>query len=80
MLNARIGMNTGSDTYTIPEDFTIRQAFEEAGIDYEGKAVILNGGGCAPGVLDKTFRELGMDGTPGHDRVFLSAISKVDNA
>lgn len=80
MLNARIGSNVSTQSYFIPEDYTIRQAFEEANVDYTGKTIILDGGPVGPGIINQTFRELGYDGTPGKDKCFLSAIAKVDNA
>ena len=80
MLNIRIGNNASTESYFMPEDYTIRQAFEEADVDYAGKAVILDGATVGAGGLNRTFRELGYDGTPGHDRAILSAIAKVDNA
>lgn len=80
MLNARIGSNVHTESFFIPEDYTLRQAFEEADVDFAGKTVILDGAATAAGDLNKTFRELGYDGTPGHDRLILSAIAKVDNA
>ena len=80
MINARIGTNAQTESFFIPEDYTIRQAFEEADVDYAGKSVILDGAPVGAGGLNQTFRDLGYDGTPGHDRCILSAIAKVDNA
>lgn len=80
MLTLRIGANVGTETIFVPETYTLRQAFEEAEVDYAGKAVILDGAPMGAGGLNSTFAELGYDGTPGHDKAILSAIAKVDNA
>lgn len=80
MITLRIGMNVGTETIFVPETYTLRQAFEEAEVDYAGKAVILDGAPVGAGGLNSTFAELGYDGTPGHDKAILSAIAKVDNA
>ena len=80
MLSIKIGNNAGYENYFMPEDYTIRQAFEEADVDYAGKTVIVDGTAVGAGGLNRTFRDLGYDGTPGRDKCILSAIAKVDNA
>lgn len=80
MLNLRIGNNANTESFFMPETYTIREAFEEAEIDYAGKTVILDGAAVGAGGLNRTFADLGYDGTPGHDKAILSAIAKVDNA
>lgn len=80
MITLRIGTNVGTETIFVPETYTLRQAFEEAEVDYAGKDVFLNGAPMGAGGLNQTFADLGYDGTPGHDKAILSAIAKVDNA
>lgn len=80
MITLRIGMNVGTETIFVPETYTLREAFEEAEVDYAGKTVILDGAAVGAGGLNDTFAELGYDGTPGKDKAILSAIAKVDNA
>lgn len=80
MLTLRIGNNANTETVFVPETYTLREAFEEAEVDYAGKTVILDGAAVGAGGLNQTFAELGYDGTPGKDKAILSAIAKVDNA
>ena len=80
MITLKVTANVAPETIFVPETYTLRQAFEEAEVDYAGKAVILDGAPVGAGGLNSTFAELGYDGTPGHDKAILSAIAKVDNA
>lgn len=80
MLNMKIGNNVSRETYIIDENTTVRAALEQAGVDYSRGMTLLDGSPVQAGGLDRTFRELGYDGTPGHDRGFLTCVTKVDNA
>lgn len=80
MIKVNIGNNAGRDNYNIPESYTIRQAFEEASIDYSRGMISLDGSTVQAGDINRTFEELGYTGDAGKDRCVLSVLAKLDNA
>ena len=80
MIKAVVGNNVRRETVLVPETTTLRQALEQANIDYSRGVIHLDGSSINPGDLNKTFAELGYDGSEGHDKCFLLNVAKTDNA
>ena len=80
MINVEIGHNLKSEEIPFDKNTTLREAFEAAGYKYAGTTITLDGAAISPGDLNKTFAELGYDGSEGHDEATLFAITKTDNA
>jgi len=80
MLNMTIGNNRDRRRYNIDPNSTIRQAFETAGVEYAMGMVSLDGETIGGSDLDKTFYEMGYTGEPNHDKGYLIAVVKADNA
>lgn len=84
MINVTIGTTMKRKSYPLTPDTTLKAALEGAkadvGIDYATSMMTLDGSSLAPGDLNKTFAELGYDGTPGHNTAFLISVVKADNA
>ena len=75
MIRATIGNNVSRRPYTIDENTTLRQALEQAGIDYSIGMTSLDGTTLQPGDLDKSFAQFGIT-----ERCFLLNVVKADNA
>ena len=75
MIKVTIGNNTKRETKILSGDMTLRQAFEEAGINYAQGISTLDGYTLGPGDLDKTFAQHGIT-----EKCFLYSIVKTDNA
>ena len=75
MIKLTIGSNVKRETKIVSADMTLRQAFEEAGINYATGVSTLDGAPLGPGDMDKTFAQHGIA-----DRTFLYSITKADNA
>ena len=80
MIRMTIGNNLKRNNFNLDPATTLREALETAGIDYTTGTMNLDGSSLAPGDLNKTFAELGYDGSAGHDRGFLLNVVKADNA
>ena len=80
MIKVVVGNNVKRETVLIPPTTTLRQALEQANIDYSRGVMHLDGSSINPGDLNKTFAELGYDGTEGRDKCFLLNVVKADNA
>lgn len=80
MLRVTVANNLKRNTVLIDENTTLRDCLEQNQIDYSRGLLHVDSAPINPGDLNKTFAELGYDGTAGHDRVFLAAIVKADNA
>lgn len=80
MVSVTVGNNVNRVTTIINENTTLRTCLEENGVDYTRGALHLDGSTLQPGALDKTFKDLGYDGTDGHNRCFLMSVAKADNA
>ena len=80
MIKVVVGNNVKRETVLVPPTTTPRQALEQANIDYSRGVMHLDGSSINPGDLNKTFAELGYDGTEGRDKCFLLNVVKADNA
>ena len=80
MINANIGTTTSRKNVIINENTTLRAALEQNGVDYTTGQTSLDGATLQPGQLDKTFAQMGIDGTPGKDHCYLMVVVKADNA
>jgi len=75
MVKVTIGNNVKRSTSILDENTTLRQALENAEIDYSRGTMNLDGSSLAPGDLDKTFKEHGIT-----EKCFLLSVVKADNA
>ena len=75
MIKVWIGNNMGRHDYPIDENTTLRQALESHGVDYSRGMTSLDGCTLAPGDLDKTFADFGINSS-----CFLMNVVKADNA
>lgn len=75
MIKVWIGNNMGRRDYPVDENTTLRQALESHGIDYSRGMTSLDGCTLAPGDLDKTFADFGINSS-----CFLMNVVKADNA
>lgn len=75
MFTLIIGSNTSRKTVAAQKTQTIRQALEEAGIDYSVGSIHLNGVTVSAGEVDKTFADMNV-----HDEARLIVVVKADSA
>ena len=75
MIKVTIGNNVKRKTEIINENMTLRQALENAEIDYSRGAMNLDGSTLSPGDMDKTFADFGI-----MEKRFLLNVVKADNA
>jgi len=75
MIKVTIGNNVKRKTEILDENTTLRQALEDAEIDYSHGTMNLNGSSLGPGDLDKTFADFGIA-----EKCFLLNVVKADNA
>lgn len=80
MIRVTIGNNLKREPYNLDPNTTLRDACDQAGINYTSGMMTLDGSTLGPGDLNKTFADLGFDGTPGRDKCFLLNVVKADNA
>ena len=80
MIKVVVGNNVKRESILIPPTTTLRGALEQGGIDYSRGVMHLDGSSINPGDLNKTFAELGYDGSTGRDKCFLLNVVKADNA
>lgn len=80
MIKAVVGNNVKRETVIVSETATLRTALEQGEIDYADGVLHLDGSTIAAGDLNKTFAELGYDGSEGKDKCFLLSVAKADNA
>ena len=80
MIRVIIGNNLKRFTETFTPDTTLRAAMESKDIDYTIGMTTLDGAPLNPGDLNKTFADLGYDGSDGHDKCSLFCVIKADNA
>lgn len=87
MIKVVIGNNVKREAFNFPSDTTLRTALESedvntyfGGFDYSRGVMHLDGSSLNPGDLNKTFSELGYDGSDGKDKCFLLNVVKADNA
>lgn len=82
MVKVTLGTNSGMRRPTIvsPET-TIRGILEALDIQLStGQSLHLDGAVIVAGDIDRSLEELGYDGSDGHDKCFLSAVDKQNNA
>lgn len=75
MIKVTLGNNLKRDAVIIDEQTTLRDALEDAGIDYTVGMMHLDGVSLRAGDLDKTFAEFGVT-----DKCYLLNVVKADNA
>ena len=75
MIKVTIGNNVKRKTEILDENTTLRQALEDAEIDYSRGIMNLDGSSLSPGDLDKTFADFGIA-----EKCFLTNVVKADNA
>lgn len=75
MIKVTMGNNLKRESVVIDENTTLRNALEDAGIDYTTGVMHLDGSSLNPGDLDKTFRDFGIT-----EKCFLLNVVKADNA
>ena len=75
MIKVTIGNNVKRKTEILDENTTLREALEDADIDYSRGMMNLDGSSLSPGDLDKTFADFGI-----LEKCFLLNVVKADNA
>jgi len=70
-----IGNNVKRSSEILDENTTLREALEDAGIDYTIGMMNLDGASLNPGDLDRTFAEFGIT-----EKCYLLNVIKADNA
>lgn len=80
MINVVVGNNVDRQSLIVAPGTTLREALEQGEINYSTGVLHLDGASINPGDLNKSFEELGYDGSAGHDKCFLLNVVKADNA
>jgi hypothetical protein len=75
MIKVTIGNNVKRKTEILDENTTLREALEEAEIDYTRGIMNLDGSTLDPGDLDRTFADFGIT-----EKCYLLNVVKADNA
>ena len=75
MIKVIVGTNTDRYPVLVSPETTLRQVFNQEGIDYADRMVQLDGAPIRPGDLDKTFEFFGIT-----NDCYLIVIQKRDNA
>jgi hypothetical protein len=75
MIKVTIGNNVKRKTEVYEADTTLREALEDAEIDYTTGIMNLDGSTLSPGDLDKTFADFGIT-----EKCYLLNVVKADNA
>ena len=75
MIKVTIGNNVKRSSEILDENTTLREALEDAGIDYTIGIMNLDGSSLEPGDLDRTFADFGIV-----DKCYLLNVVKCDNA
>ena len=78
MIKVKASSNVKRAEDLFPITTTLRECLESLGMDYSSGMLHLDSAPINPGDLNKTFAELGYDGTTGKNRVFLSLVVKAD--
>ncbi len=77
MIKVTIGNNVKRDAVIIERSTTLREALENAGLDYSRGGINLDGATLGPGDLDKSFEDMNI---PEDGKCFLIQVVKADNA
>lgn len=82
MIKVYVQNNAGVRDYVIVDETatTPRSVLEEKGIDLSRGMIHLDGASMQAGDINKTFAQLGYDGTTGKDKAYLMPVAKLDNA
>ena len=75
MIKVTMGNNLKRSSEILDENTTLREALEEAEIDYSVGTMNLDGSTLNPGDLDRTFADMGIK-----EKCFLLNVVKADNA
>ena len=75
MIKVTMGNNVKRTSEILDENTTLRDALEDAGIDYTHGMMNLDGSTLGPGDLDKTFADFGIT-----EKCYLLNVVKADNA
>lgn len=75
MIKVNLRNNLNGTSAIIDENTTLRDALEQAGIDYASGMTSLDGVTLQPGDIDKTFADFGVT-----DRCYLCVVAKAQNA
>ena len=75
MIKVTMGNNVKRTSEVLDENTTLREALEDAGIDYTTGMMNLDGSTLGPGDLDKTFADFGIT-----EKCYLLNVVKADNA
>ena len=75
MIKVTIGNNVKRKTEVYEADTTLREALEDAEIDYTTGTMNLDGSTLSPGDLDRSFADFGIT-----EKCFLLNVVKADNA
>jgi len=75
MIKVTMGNNVKRTSEVLDPSTTLRDALEDAGIDYTTGIMNLDGSTLNPGDLDKTFADLGIT-----EKCYLLNVVKADNA
>lgn len=80
MIKVKASSNVKRAEDLFPVTTTIRDCLNALGMDCSRALLHMDSAPINPGDMNKTFLELGYDGTPGKNQVFMSLIVKADNA
>ena len=75
MIKVTMGNNVKRTSKILDENTTLREALEDAEIDYARGVINLDGSSLNPGDLDKTFADFGIT-----EKCYLLNVIKADNA
>lgn len=75
MIKVNVGNNLKQEVVVVDENTTLRQVFEDSGINYSTGMNTLDGAPLRPGDLDKSFAEHGIT-----ESCWLLSVIKADNA
>ena len=75
MIKVTMGNNVKRSSEILDENTTLREALEDAEIDYTTGIMNLDGSTLSPGDLDKTFSDFGIA-----EKCYLLNVVKADNA
>ena len=75
MIKVTIGNNLKRSSEILDENTTLREALENAEIDYSTGVMNLDGSPLSPGDLDRTFADFGIT-----EKCYLLNVVKADNA
>ena len=75
MIKVTMGNNVKRTSEIVDESTTLREALEDADIDYTVGIMNLDGSTLSPGDLDKTFADFGIT-----EKCYLLNVVKADNA